>query len=313
MKTKAEGTVAVLGSLNMDLVMLMMSLPSTGETVLGHSLVSMAGGKGANQATAAARLGACVRMAGRVGKDANGDELLLGLTADGVDVGGVVRDAKAATGTALIMVDKKGRNLIAVAPGANANVTKADVDHLLRRIRPSDVVVLQLEIPVAAVVRAAKGAKSMGARVVLNAAPAHPRALEVLHYADLLVVNEREARHLVRPSRWHSPAAAARRLHEVVPAVVVTRGDAGAVLCDEHGLSNISPLRVKAVDSTAAGDAFVGAIARGLVGGLSTVDAVRLGAAAGASAVTRVGARSSLPTRRDLWRMFGLRVPATPR
>jgi ribokinase len=249
-------------------------------------------------------------MVGRVGSDAYGDELLRGLAADGVDVGGIVRDAKLATGTALIMVDERGRNIIAVAPGANALVNKADVDRILRGLRPSDVIVLQLETPIEAVIRAARSAKSVGARVLLNAAPSHPRAPEILPYTDLVIVNEGEARHLIVSSRWRSSAAAARRLYEVVPAVVVTQGDAGAILWDKSGLTRIDALQVTAIDTTAAGDAFVGATARGLVGGLSTIDAVRLGAAAGAAAVTRVGARSSLPTRRRLRRLFGLRVPA---
>jgi ribokinase len=304
--------IVVLGSLNVDLVTLVPSLPGPGETVLGDRLRTFTGGKGANQAVAAARLGGRVAMVGRVGRDAGGDALLEQLTRDGVDAGGVERDEREPTGAALIMVGAGGENLIAVAPGANGAVGPADVDRALRAAGPDGLLVVQLEIPLEAAARALRD----GRRVLLNAAPAAGGGLapELLRRLEALVVNESEAAALLgRPVPGAGPALeAARALHEAGAALaVVTLGAAGSALCDADGARPIDPFPVTAVDTTAAGDAFVGALAVGLAAGRPAAEAVRLGNAAGAAAATRAGAQESLPTAADLRRLFGVAVPPT--
>jgi len=301
----------VLGSLNVDLVTHVPALPRPGETVLGDRLRTFGGGKGANQAVAAARLGGRVAMVGRVGSDAGGDSLLRQLERDGVNTAGVVRDGDEPTGAALIMVGAGGENLIAVAPGANGRVGAADVERALSAAGPGGLLVLQLEIPMEAAAHALRGAASRGRRAVLNAAPAAALAPELLRGLEALVVNEPEAAALLRRPLEEAAGAlaAARALHEAgARLAVVTLGAAGAALCDADGPRLAAPFPVTAVDTTAAGDAFVGALAVGLATGLPAAEAVRLGCAAGAAAVTRAGAQDSLPGSADLERLFGLRL-----
>jgi ribokinase len=302
------GRVAVLGSLNIDLAVRLDAMPAPGQTVLGDQLVTGPGGKGANQATAAARLGAEVRMIGRVGHDGHGETLLHGLSEDGVDISGVSRDAGIPTGAALILVDREGQNMIAVAPGANARVGDEEVETLLRGLGDGDVVVLQLEIPKVVVASASERAREAGARVLLNAAPSAPLAGRPPPRCDLLVVNESEAAELIGTPVPDLDAAerVAERLAEFAQAVVVTMGAAGAVLWESEGPARVPPMPVEAIDATAAGDAFVGAVALGIAAGWSLREAVHLGSAAGAAAASKPGARSSLPYPADLDRLFGL-------
>jgi ribokinase len=290
--------VAVLGSLNTDLVIRVPGLPGRGETVLGDTLQTYGGGKGANQAAAAARLGASVRMIGRVGADAFGDELLRGLAEDGVHVSGVDRDDDQPSGVAVILVEAGGENQIAVAPGANGQVGEAEVGRLLEGLSPGDVVVLQLETPLAAVRAAAGRAREAGALVILNAAPAQPLAGQAVPEVDLLVVNEAEAGLLAGSpvSDRAAAAAAARVLGASAAAVVVTLGAAGSVLWTGGAITEVESIPVMAVDATAAGDAFVGAAAFALADGWELAQAIELASAAGAVTVTRQGARRSLPS-----------------
>jgi ribokinase len=288
----------------MDLVVTVPRLPRPGETVLGERLGRYPGGKGANQAVAAARLGGQVTMVGRVGADDFGPELVANLTANGVDASGVEPDHSAATGAALIYVGPEGQNMIAVAPGANAGLDTADVERALDRLRPGDVLVMQLEIPLTVVDRAVQAARGAGARVVLNAAPAQRLNPGLLNQVDVLVVNEREARDLVNEA---SPEAAAAALRAMGPRiVVVTLGPAGSVVCDESGVRHVEPFPVKAVDATGAGDAFVGALAVGIAKGFPTHATMRFANAAGAAATTSLGAQLALPHVKDLHRLFGL-------
>ncbi len=294
----------MLGSLNMDLVVTVPRLPRPGETVLGERLGRYPGGKGANQAIAAARLGAQVAMVGRVGADGFGPELVANLTANGVDVSGVEPDNSAATGAALIFVGPEGQNMIAVAPGANAGLDTADVERAIDRLRAGGVLVMQLEIPMAVIAPAAVAARRAGARVVLNAAPAQRLDPGLLEQVDALVVNEREARDLVNEA---SPEAAAVALRAMGPRIaVLTLGPAGSVFCDESGVHSVQPYPVTAIDATGAGDAFVGALAVGIANGLPTEAAMRFGNAAGAAATTSLGAQVALPRLEDLRRLFGL-------
>lgn len=288
-------SVVVMGSINMDLVVRVPHLPRQGETVIGDRLLTVPGGKGANQAVAAARLGATVRMFGRVGGDAFGEQLLAGLREDQVDAGGVAVDAAEPSGAALIMVEDGGENLITVAPGANGHVGDAEVDRLRASLSPGDVVVLQLEVPVQAVMAAIDTAREAGARVVLNAAPSSALAGHQPPSVDVLVANAREAADLGRAG-----------LVRAAGALVVTQGARGSLLYERGLETRVEPFSVEAVDSTAAGDAFVGALAFALTRGSRLLDAVRLGNAAGAAAATRLGARPSLPTAQDLERLFGI-------
>ena len=290
--------MVVAGSINMDLVVRVPALPRAGDTVLGDRLLTIPGGKGANQAVAAARLGADVRMIGRVGRDAFGSELVSGLQADGVDTTGIAVDGAVPSGVALIVVDQAGENQITVAPGANGAVGQAEIARLRDGLARDDVVVLQLEIPLPAVHAAIGAAHDAGARVILNAAPSGALAGRPVPNVGLLIVNEGEADQLGGVA-----------LAEAVGALVVTLGAAGSVLHEKNRITQIEPQKVEAVDATAAGDAFVGAVAFALSRGSSLFDAVRLGGAAGAAAATKVGARPSLPTAADLKRLFGLELP----
>jgi ribokinase len=298
--------VVVLGSLNRDQVVRVPRLPAAGETVVGGDLQLFAGGKGANQALAAARLGAGVAMVGLVGEDDAGRALPEGLAAEGVDVSRVLRDATAPTGAALILVEDGGQNLIAVAPGANARVGEAEVARALGCLGRGDLLVLQLEVPTAAVRAAVAGASAAGARVLLNAAPAAELDAETLGGVEVLVVNEEEARALGgRP-----PEEGAALLREHGPAaVVVTLGARGALLRDPDGGLLVPGRPVPAVDATGAGDAFVGGLAAALAAGAGLRQAVSLAVAAGAAAVTAMGAQASLPRREDLRRLFGPDLP----
>src|SRR6266576_606283 len=290
--------------MNIDLVLTVPHLPRPGETVLGDRLGRYPGGKGANQAVAAARLGGQVGMVGRVGADDFGAELVANLAANGVDASGVEPDNSAATGAALIFVGPEGQNMIAVAPGANGRLDKFDIARAVATLQSGDVLVMQLEIPIAVITPAAVAARRAGARVVLNAAPAQRLDPGLLDQVDALVVNEREARDLVNEA---SPEAAAAALRAMGPRMaVVTLGPAGSVFCDESGVHSVQPYPVTAIDATGAGDAFVGALAVGIANGLPTEAAMRFGNAAGAAATTSLGAQVALPRLEDLRRLFGL-------
>ena len=291
----------MVGSINMDLVVRVSRLPRPGDTVLGDRLHTIPGGKGANQAVASARLGARVRMIGRVGADAFGVDLVAGLGEDGVDTSGVAIDASELTGAALIVVDRDGQNTITVAPGANSTVGDAEVMRLRQGLGPGDVVVLQLEIPLPAVLAAIEAAHEAGAFVILNAAPSAALAGRRMPSVDLLIVNEGEAAEL-----------GGQGLRESVGALAVTLGAAGSTVFEKDRETRIEPQRVDAVDGTAAGDALVGAAAYSLARGSSVADAIRLGSAAGAAAVTKMGARPSLPWPDDLKRLFGIELTALP-
>jgi ribokinase len=292
--------VAVVGSLNLDIVVPVPRHPTPGETVLGGDHFQNPGGKGANQAVAAARLGQPVAMVGRVGDDDAGRALLSALRADGVDTRGVVVTDGAPTGIALIAVDERGENSIVVSPGANARVSAGDVETAAAALEGAAVLLLQLEVPVEAVSRAASLA---GGTVVLNPAPAPPAALpaELLAGIDVLVPNRGELARL-------AGADVAATLEEVEaqavglrgPPVVVTLGSEGALVVESDGVAHVPAPRVGAVDTTAAGDAFCGALADALVGGQSLVDAARWAVRAAAITCTRPGAQASLPRRDDV-------------
>jgi ribokinase len=296
----------------MDLVVPLSRLPRSGETVIGDRLQRFPGGKGANQAVAAARLGAEVAMVGRVGNDSFGDELLTNLKKDGVSIEGVEHDPNEPTGAALILVEEGGENMIAVARGAGRMVGEADVSRATKGLRERDVLLLQLEIPMAAVAAAARAGNAAGARVILNAAPAAPLEAGLVSQLEVLVINELEAEaFLGRPAANPAQAEEAARAAVAMGAqsAVVTLGAAGAVLAQGNSIHRMKAQRVEAVDTTGAGDAFVGALAAALAAGAALVEAAELAGAAGAAAVTKPGAQASLPRPEDLRRLFGVEWP----
>ena len=299
--------VTVVGSLNMDLVACAPRIPEPGETIIGDSFQTAPGGKGANQAVAAARLGASVSMVGRVGRDAFAESVLRSLAAARVDCTFVARDAECPTGVALIVVDDGGQNSIVVAPGANMRLSPADVDAAEARIAAADVCLLQLETPLETVTRAAEVAQAHGVLVVLNPAPARPLPAALLRTVDVLIPNESETALLTGQGVCGQSAteAAADALRKMgVDTVILTLGERGALLAWEGGAERLPAFDVTPVDTTAAGDAFVGGFAVALAEGRTLSDAVRWANAAGALATTKLGAQPSLPTRVELEALF---------
>lgn len=292
--------ILVVGSLNADLVVRAPRFPLPGETISGQDLAILPGGKGANQAVAAARQGARVAMLGRVGRDSFGPLLLDNLRQNGVDIAHVQADPSA-TGTAIIVVEAGGQNSIVLSPGANACVTPADVDAF--PLQGVDTLLLQFEIPLETVLHAARLGRQNGLRVILNPAPAHRFPASLLADVDILVPNESELQLLtdLPVSDLDSAAAAARTLLAGgARAVIVTLGENGALLVTEKQSAHLPAFPVQVVDTTAAGDAFIGGLAAALLKGDSLEDAVRYGNACGALATTRFGAQPSLPTQAEV-------------
>ncbi|WP_250027398.1 ribokinase [Paractinoplanes maris] len=290
--------IVVVGSANMDLVGLAPRLPRPGETVLGDDFVMMAGGKGANQAIAAARAGGQTVFLGAIGSDAFGVNLNARLNGAGVDMQHV-RTSYGPSGVAVIMVDRDGENSILVAPGANntfVGLTEAEQ----AAIAAGDVLLCQQEIPVETVVTAARTARAGGTRMILNAAPARELPGELLENVDLLVVNEVEALMVAGGDTIDVP-----KLLSLVPRVVLTLGGAGSRYADREGRDETVPaFPVEVTDTTAAGDAFTGALAVAWGEGRDLVEAVRWANAAGAACVRRVGASNALPTRDEIDEVF---------
>ncbi|WP_041832815.1 ribokinase [Actinoplanes sp. N902-109] len=286
--------IVVAGSANMDLVGLAERLPQPGETVLGDDFMMTPGGKGANQAIAAARAGGECTFLGAIGSDAFGVTIKARLNASGVDTAHV-RTSYGSSGVAVIMVDRAGENTIMVSPGANttfAGLSAAEETV----IADGDVLICQQEIPVETVIAANRAAREGGTRTILNAAPARHLPPELLAVIDLLVVNESEATAITGSAE---PDMAA--LLELVPRVVLTMSGAGSRYADREGADERIPaFRVEAVDTTAAGDAFTGALAVAWGEGRPLIEAIRWASAAGAACVRKVGASNSLPSRADI-------------
>ena len=287
--------IVVFGSLNVDLVFRVPSLPRPGETVLAPSYAAIAGGKGANQAFAAARAGAAVRMVGCVGGDDFADIVLSSLSGAGVDTGGV-RRCPSRTGCAAIAVDARGENQIAVAAGANLEARAAQVPDAW--LGPQTVVVLQMEVPAAENWALIGRAKQAGCRVLLNVAPAAPVPPSVLEFVDVLIVNETEAMVVAEAAGIPEvgPVHAARSLARGYDlACVVTLGAKGAAAFAGDGDWEVPPLAVKPVDTTGAGDTFCGVLAAALDVGASFPEALRRAGVGGALACTRAGAQTGMP------------------
>jgi ribokinase len=294
----AGPAVAVVGSLNLDLVVRVPELPGPGETVVGGDLFRNPGGKGANQAVAAARLGRRVAMVGCVGDDEAGRHLLAAIDADGVDGSRVRVVDGVPSGTALITVSEDGENQIVVSPGANARLTPGDVADAEAVLRAAAVTLLQLEVPLETVAAAAHTA---GGRVVLNPAPVQALPADLLGRVDVLVPNRVELARLAGgpvPDTVEAATGLAGRL--AARAVVVTLGADGALVVADGRAAHVPAVPVRPVDTTAAGDAFCGGLADALAGGADLREAARRAARVAAAACLRRGAQASLPTPADL-------------
>jgi ribokinase len=296
-------SICVVGSLNRDLVIKSPRLPARGETVTGGEFATFRGGKGANQAVAAARLGARVAMVGCVGDDLFGRQLLAGLREEGIDTRAVRVDRGTPSGVALITVDPAGHNTIVVAPGANRRLTIEDVEAAREAISDADVLLAQLEVPLETVLQAARLARRRGRQVVLDPAPATLLPGELYENVSLINPNEGEARHLTGialDDEAGISAAAEALLAHGCGAVVIKLGEKGAFVASGAIREIVEGVAVQAVDTTAAGDAFAGALAVAIAEGRDTVAAARFANLVGALSVTRMGAQASMPTRDEV-------------
>lgn len=300
--------ITVVGSLNMDLVIRSPRIPQPGETIIGSDFQTIPGGKGANQAVAAARLGAQVSMVGMLGDDSFADILLDNLAASGVDSTFVTKDRQAATGVALIVVDDRGENSIVVASGTNMQVGETQVDAAEHVIADSDVLIMQLEIPLPAVMRAARIARENGVPVVLNPAPARELPENFISLVDVLVPNETEVALLsgLGSESTEELKQAGRSLLKLgAGAVVITLGKRGALLTDQdHDCLQFAAFKIEPVDTTAAGDAFVAGLAVHLGAGNTLADSIHWGNAAGALAAMRFGAQTSAPGNNEVQQLI---------
>ena len=293
--------VLVVGSANVDFTLALERLPEPGETVSEGTLLVARGGKGANQAVAARRLGADVRMIGCVGDDASGREVRAALAAEGIDVAGVSSTTRAPTGTALILVDRAGRNQIGVAPGANRALTVAQVEARAEDFAWAEVVVASCEIPLECVAIALELARRHGATTILNPAPVPRAPIDRLDLVDYLTPNAGEAARL--GGATGEEAAADALVARGAGTVIVTLGAAGALARGAAGTHRVPGVKVDAVDTTAAGDAFNGALAVALAERRDVASALRFANAAAALACTKRGAQPSLPRRAEVERV----------
>jgi ribokinase len=295
-----QAKVVIVGSLNMDLVTRAPRLPHGGETLAGHSFVTVPGGKGANQAVAAARLGASVAMIGCVGEDAYGEQLRQALLAEGIDCQGVTRVADDSTGVAMIVVDDNSQNAIIIVAGANGHVSADVVDDFDALLSQADVIICQLEVPMVTVGHVLKRGHELGKVVILNPAPASgPLPAEWYAWVSYLIPNESEATALTGlpvDSVASADTAATALLAAGVSKVIVTLGEHGALFASNAVSQHFPAPKVKPLDTTAAGDTFVGGFAAALSEGKSESDAIRFGQIAAAISVTRSGAQPSIPT-----------------
>lgn len=293
--------IYVLGSINMDMVARVPHMPVGGETLTADKYYVNPGGKGANQAVAIAKLGGKVAMIGKVGSDETGDALKNNLKAMGVDESMVTR-ADVPSGIAMIIVEG-GENRIILYKGANHSVTKADVDEGLKNAQPGDALVMQLEIPLETVTYAAAVAKQKGMLVLLNPAPAVPLGEELLKNVDIIAPNETETEILTGvglDSDVHI-ALAVKKLYQLgVKRVIITMGSRGSIVAEGQTITPVEPRKVKAVDTTSAGDTFVGATMLRYLDGDTLEDAARFASVASSITVTREGAAQSIPTLEEV-------------
>lgn len=305
------GTIVVIGSSNTDLVIKANKLPSPSETILGGQFFKYPGGKGANQAVAAARAGGEVIFIGKIGNDIFGDEAIRNLRNDGINTDYVIRDDANPSGIALIVVDEKGENLITVAPGSNNNLQPSEIESLKEILQEARIVLLQMEIPFKTILSTISLAAKLRIPVILNPAPAPDQKIpsNILVKIGFITPNKTELANITTNLGYHrnEPSTKtdimnrAKSLIELgVQNVIVTLGVEGSLLINQNELLEIPAFRVQAIDTTAAGDCFNGSLAVALVEGKTTLDAIRFASAAAAISVTRMGAQPSLPFRSEI-------------
>jgi ribokinase len=296
---QVQPKVVCLGSLNMDLLIQVQHAPADGETVVGQSIQYVPGGKGANQAVSCARQGSCVSMLGRVGADSHGTTLRNSLSQEGISVDGIDIDPSEPTGIALVLLDEHGNNRIVVIAGANGKF-HLDENQLSEQLSQEHYLVMQFEVPIDQVLQAAKVAHKLGCKVVLNPSPVKSMPQELWSLVDTLIVNETEAHFLTglcAHADVHLAAEAGRCLRaKGVSNVVVTLGALGAVATDAAGSTHHPATKVPVLDTTAAGDTFLGAVTVALASKQSLTDSVALGISAAALCVQHLGAQPSIPT-----------------
>lgn len=293
-------SIVVVGSSNTDMIVQTPHIPRPGETILGGTFNTAAGGKGANQAVACARAGGEVTFVARVGHDMFGDQALQGFKQDGINVDFVTKDASAPSGVALIIVDDKGENSIAVASGANGNLSVSDVQAAAKAIESAGIVLMQLETPIETIEAAAALAEKHGVQVILNPAPAQPLSDSLLKQISILTPNETEAEMLTGigvQDEADAEKAAQALIAKGVTSVIITLGAAGAYVHSEAFKGMVSGFKVDPVDTTAAGDTFNGTLAVALAEGKPLAEAVTFANAAAAISVTTLGAQPSAPNR----------------
>lgn len=301
--------ISVLGSINMDLVTFCERAPRGGETLLGKEFRQIPGGKGANQAVAMGKLGAEVVMLGKVGTEGMGDILLNSMEKDGVEIENIEKSS-ATTGIAKIIVEENGQNRILVVPGANGDVDTAYIDRNIETIKNSDILVCQLEIPMESVKYAFKKAKENGKITVLNPAPAAHLDEEIIGNSDYLIPNETELELItgIKTDTLEGIKKAGYSLLEKgVKGLIITLGSKGSLYIDREKEIMTPAYKVKAVDTTAAGDSFIGGFVMGISQGMEIRDAIELGTKVAAISVTRIGAQTSLPTAEEIKNFRGER------
>jgi ribokinase len=299
----SDKKIIVIGSCNTDMVIKADRLPVPGETVIGGTFFMNPGGKGANQAVAAARLGGKVTFISKTGNDVFGRQSIELFNTENINTNYIFSDPKNPSGVALITVDSNGENCIVVASGANASLCPADIETAKNEIEQSEIVLMQLEIPMETVEYATKMAFKKGIKVILNPAPAQSLSDKLLKSLYIITPNKSEAEILsgIKVHDWES----AKKAADVIRAkganiVVITLGSQGALICENQKYHKVEATKVTALDTTAAGDTFSGALCVGISEGNSIVDAVKMAAKAAALSVTRMGAQSSIPYRSEL-------------
>lgn len=298
-----SASIVVVGSTNTDMVIKASHLPQPGETILGGTFFMSAGGKGANQAVAAARLGASVTFIAKTGYDIFGKQAIELFEKEGIDISGVLRDKSQPSGVALITVDDKGENCIVVAPGANAALTAEDIDQFTEKIENAAFVLMQLETPIETIEYVTDIAVAKSVPVILNPAPASKLSDELLRKISIITPNQREAELLtgIKVVDESSAKEAANFLHKKgIETVIVTMGAAGAFVLNDNKNTLIPGTKVKVVDTTAAGDVFNGALVVALTQGQTIEEAAAFACKAAAISVTRLGAQASAPYRHEL-------------
>ncbi len=295
--------IVVVGSCNTDMVIKADRLPVPGETILGGTFFMNPGGKGANQAVAAARMGGNVTLISKTGNDVFGKQSVMLYAAENIKTDYIYSDPKHPSGVALITVDSQGENCIVVASGANAYLNPSDIDKASAEIESSDLVLMQLEIPIDTVEYVAEMATKKGIKVILNPAPARALSNSLLKNLYIIIPNKSEAE--ILSGIKVSDIEAAKQAADIISAkgvdiVVITLGSQGALIKENNEYHFVEALKVDAVDTTAAGDTFCGSVCVGLAEGKSILDSVKMAARASALTVTRMGAQASIPFRSEL-------------